>query len=165
MTVSDFFNYMKPGMKGHLVGIGGVSMSALAETLKAAGLEIRGSDERDGAVADRLRDKGIPVYLGHSAENVKGADFVVRTAAAKDSNPEVAAARELGIPVFERTQAWGAIMMKYKNAVCVAGTHGKTTTTSMVTHILMAAGRDPTVMIGGYLPLIGSAAAPGRGRT
>ncbi len=163
MTVSDFFNYMKPGMKGHLVGIGGVSMSALAETLKAAGIEIRGSDERESAAVDRLRDKGIPVYLGHSAENVKGADFVVRTAAAKDSNPEVMAARELGVPVFERTQAWGAIMMKYKNAVCVAGTHGKTTTTSMVTHILMAAGRDPTVMIGGYLPLIGSGCRTGEG--
>lgn len=156
---------MKPGMRGHLVGIGGVSMSALAEVLKAMGMEIRGSDERESATVEDLREKGIKVYFGHSAANVEGADFVVRTSAAKDSNPEILEARRRGIPVFERTQAWGAIMMKYKNAVCVSGTHGKTTATSMVTHILMAADTDPTVMIGGYLRLLNSGYRTGEGDT
>ena len=91
--------------------------------------------------------------IGHLPESVEGADCVIRTAAVHDDNPEIAAARRLGIPVFERAQAWGAIMRHYHNALCVAGTHGKTTTTSMCTHIFLAAGLDPTVMIGGTLPL------------
>lgn len=165
LTVSDFFDYMKPGRLGHLIGIGGVSMSPLAEVLQSRGLKIRGSDMQDGPAVETLRQKGIPVSIGHRAENVTGADFVVRTAAVHDENPEIQAARAAGIPVFERTQAWGAIMRGYPNGVCVAGTHGKTTTTSMMTHILMEAGRDPTVMIGGTLPLIGSGYRIGRGDT
>ena len=165
MTVSDFFAYMKPGKIGHLIGIGGVSMSPLAEVLKSKGLTIRGSDMQDSPAVEALRQKGIPVFIGQQAENVRGADFIVRTAAARDDNPEVVAARELGIPLFERTQAWGAIMQHYRNGVCVAGTHGKTTTTSMLTHICMAAGLDPTVMIGGTLPLLGSGYRLGKGDT
>jgi len=100
-----------------------------------------------------LRAHGIQVIAGHSAENIADdVEFVVRTAAVHDDNPEILAAREKGIPVFERTQAWGAISKDYANALCISGTHGKTTTTSMCTHILMAADRDPTVMIGGTLP-------------
>ena len=165
MTVSDFFAYMKPGKLGHLIGIGGVSMSPLAEVLQSKGLVIRGSDMQDSPAVEALRQKGIPVSIGQKAENVRGADFVVRTAAARDDNPEVAAARELGIPLFERTQAWGAIMQHYRNGICVAGTHGKTTTTSMLTHVCMAAGLDPTVMIGGTLPLLGSGYRLGKGDT
>ena len=165
MTVSDFFAYMQPGKLGHLIGIGGVSMSPLAEVLRAEGLNIRGSDMQDSPAVEALRQKGIPVSIGQKAENVRGADFVVRTAAARDDNPEVAAARELGIPLFERTQAWGAIMQHYRNGICVAGTHGKTTTTSMLTHVCMAAGLDPTVMIGGTLPLLGSGYRLGKGDT
>ncbi len=165
MTVSDFFAYMQPGKLGHLIGIGGVSMSPLAEVLRAEGLNIRGSDMQDSPAVEALRAKGIPVSIGQRAENVLGADFVVRTAAARDDNPEVKAAREAGIPLFERTQAWGAIMRNYPNGVCVAGTHGKTTTTSMLTHICMAADMDPTVMIGGTLPLLGSGYRLGQGQT
>jgi UDP-N-acetylmuramate--alanine ligase len=165
MQVTDFYKYMKPGMTGHLVGIGGVSMSALAEVLRAMGLSIRGSDAMESPTVLDLREKGIKVFNGHSAGNIEGADFIVRTAAAKDINPEIAAAREAGLPVFERTQAWGAIMARYKNSVCVSGTHGKTTTTSMITHIFMAAEKDPTVMIGGYLPLIESSHRTGEGDT
>lgn len=165
MQVADFYRYMKPGLTGHLVGIGGVSMSALAEVLRAMGLNIRGSDDMESQTVLTLREKGIRVIKGLSAANVEGADFIVRTAAVKDSNPEILAARERGIPVFERTQAWGAIMARYKNSVCVSGTHGKTTTTSMVTHIFMAAEKDPTVMIGGYLPLIESSYRTGEGDT
>ncbi len=165
MKVSDFFTYMKPGCRGHLVGIGGVSMSALGEVLHSMGLAITGSDMNESETVQQLRESGIPVVIGHFPESVADAAFVVRTAAVHDENPEIAAARAAGIPVFERTQAWGAIMKGYRNAVCVAGTHGKTTTTSMVTHILMAAAKDPTVMIGGTLPLLKSGYRVGQGDT
>ena len=165
MKVSDFFEYMKPGKRGHLVGIGGVSMSALGEVLFSMGLNISGSDMNESETVQALRKKGINVICGHFPENVDGVDFVVRTAAVHDDNPEIAAARAKGIPVFERTQAWGAIMRGYKNAICVAGTHGKTTTTSMITHILMSAQKDPTVMIGGTLPLLKSGYRVGAGDT
>ena len=162
----DFEQYMTKDKKGHLVGIGGVSMSPLAEVLKGLGLDIRGSDMNDSEKVEYLRSIGIDVKIGHSAGNLApDTDFVIRTAAARDDNPEISAARERGIPVFERTQAWGAIMRDYKNALCIAGTHGKTTTTSMSTHILMAAQRDPTVMIGGTLPLLKASHRVGAGDT
>ena len=165
LTVSDFFDYMQPGKTGHLIGIGGVSMSPLAEVLARRGLNIRGSDMNDSEAVEALRQKGISVVIGHHPENVDGADFIVRTAAVRDENPEIQAAHAKGIPVFERTQAWGAIMRDYACGVCVAGTHGKTTTTSMLTHVLLEAGKDPTVMIGGTLPLIGSGYRIGHGDT
>ena len=103
--------------------------------------------------------------IGHRAENIGDADCIIRTAAVHNDNPEIAGARALGIPVFERAQAWGIIMKAYKNAICISGTHGKTTTTSMVAHILMAAQMDPTVMIGGYLPLLHAGHRVGDGDT
>jgi len=112
-----------------------------------------------------LEEAGIPVSIGHRAENVEGAACIIRTAAAHNDNPEIAAARACGIPVFERAQAWGQIMKSYKNALCISGTHGKTTTTSMMTHILMEAETDPTVMIGGYLPLLRAGHRVGQGDT
>ncbi|MGI5970093.1 MAG: UDP-N-acetylmuramate--L-alanine ligase [Oscillospiraceae bacterium] len=148
--------YLVPGRRAHLVGIGGVSMRPLAEVLFGMGVAITGSDINESEVVRSLREKGIKVTIGHFAESVRGADLVIRTAAVHDDNPEIAEARRLGIPVFERAQAWGRIMKDYKNALCISGTHGKTTTTSMSAYILMEAGRDPTVMIGGTLPLIGS---------
>jgi len=165
MTVSDIFEYMQPGKTAHLVGIGGVSMSPLAEVFRLRGIRVQGSDIADSEAVAALRAHGISVAIGHRPENVAGADFVVRTAAVHDDNPEIAAARDAGIPVFERTQAWGAIMRDYPCGICVAGTHGKTTTTSMLTHILLEAGRDPTVMIGGTLPVIGSGYRIGHGDT
>ena len=153
--MAEFDNYLSPGRKGHLIGIGGVSMSSLAEVLHGMGLTVTGSDVTESQNVLGLREVGIPVSIGHDAANITDdVDFVVRTAAVHDENPEVATARTKGIPVFERTQAWGAISKDYPNTLCIAGTHGKTTTTSMCTHILMAAGRDPTVMIGGTLPLL-----------
>ncbi|MDE7242807.1 MAG: UDP-N-acetylmuramate--L-alanine ligase [Oscillospiraceae bacterium] len=157
--------YIEPGRRVHLCGIGGVSMSPLAEVLHKMGLTVQGSDMSDSAAVRHLRELGIPVTAGHSAEAVAGAEFVIRTAAVRDSNPEIAAAREQGIPVFERAEAWGAIMQQYENAVCIAGTHGKTTTTSMTTHIFMAARTDPTVMLGGTLPMLHSGYRVGRGDT
>ena len=163
----QFENYMSPGRKGHLIGIGGVSMSSLAEVLHGMGIIITGSDVNDSNPnVSTLRSKGIEVLIGHKAENITDeVDFIVRTAAVHDDNPEIIRARELGLPVFERTEAWGAISKDYTNALCFSGTHGKTTTTSMCTHILMAAEKDPTVMIGGTLPLIKAGHRVGRGNT
>ncbi len=164
--MTGFDQYIVPGKKGHLIGIGGVSMSPLAEVLAGMGLLIDGSDMNESDKTAHLRSLGIQIKIGHAAENLeRDADFVVRTAAVHDDNPEIAAARERGIPVFERTEAWGAIMRDYKNSLCIAGTHGKTTTTSMSTHILMAAHRDPTVMIGGTLPLLHAGHRVGKGDT
>ena len=164
--MKDFKQYIAQGKCGHLIGIGGVSMSPLAEVLRGMGLEISGSDINDGENVEHLRSLGISVVIGHRSETITPEmDFVVRTAAVHDDNPEVASARAQGIPVFERTEAWGAIMRDYKNALCIAGTHGKTTTTSMSTHILMAAQMDPTVMIGGTLPLLHAGHRVGNGDT
>ena len=164
--MTDFENYMSPGRKGHLIGIGGVSMSSLAEVLKGMGLEVTGSDINEGPNVMALREGGIEVLIGHRAENIRDdTDFIVRTAAVHDDNPEIIEAARRGIPVFERTQAWGAISRGYANSLCISGTHGKTTTTSMCTHILMAAEKDPTVMIGGTLPLLNAGHRVGSGNT
>lgn len=157
--------YLQPGKHVHLVGIGGVSMRPLGLVLKDMGLVVTGSDMTASASTEELKAKGIHVTIGHQAENVDGADCIIRTAAAHNDNPEIAAARSAGIPMFERAQAWGVIMQAYKNAVCISGTHGKTTTTSMVTHILMEAQWDPTVMIGGNLPLLRAGHRVGDGDT
>ncbi len=157
--------YLQPGKRIHLVGIGGVSMRPLGLVLQGMGMIVTGSDMNASVSTDELIAKGIRVAIGHQASNVEGADCIIRTAAAQNDNPEVAAARSLGIPMFERAQAWGVIMQAYQNAVCISGTHGKTTTTSMVTHILMAAEKDPTVMIGGYLPLLHAGHRVGQGDT
>ena len=157
--------YIVPGKHVHLVGIGGVSMRPLGLVLKGMGMEVTGSDMSASAGTVELESQGIPVFIGHHAENIECADCIIRTAAAHNDNPEIAAARAAGIPVFERAQAWGEIMKSYKNAVCISGTHGKTTTTSMMTHILMEADMDPTVMIGGYLPLLRASHRVGHGDT
>ena len=164
--MNDFSKYMTPGKTGYLIGIGGVSMSPLAEVLSGMGLLIRGTDMAEGDNVQSLREKGILVNIGHRAENITDdIDFIVRTAAVHDDNPEIVEAHRKGIRVFERTEAWGAIMMDYRNALCISGTHGKTTTTSMSTHILMAAEADPTVMIGGTLPLLHAGHRVGSGDT
>ena len=158
-------DYLVPGKRVHLVGIGGVSMCPLAEVLRGMGLTVQGSDMTESDTVRHLRSLGIQVAIGHNAENLGDCDFVIRTAAVHDSNPEIAGAVARGIPVYERAQAWGAIMQHYPNALCVSGTHGKTTTTSMCTHIFMAAQADPTVMIGGTLPLLHSGYRVGHGDT
>lgn len=164
--MADFSSFLKEGTKGHLIGIGGVSMAPLAEVLLGMGLKVRGSDSTESEKTAHLRNIGIDVRIGHSAMNLSpDAQFVIRTAAANDDNPELIEARARGIKVFERADAWGAIMRDYKNALCISGTHGKTTTTSMCTHIMIAAERDPTAMIGGTLPLLKAAHRVGSGDT
>ena len=163
MTVTDLKKMLTAGRHAHLIGIGGVSMFPLAELLKVRGLVITGSDAHKSPNVEHLLEQGFHVTIGHFAENVQGADLVIRTAAVHDDNPEIQAARAAGIPVFERAQAWGAIMMDYRNAICISGTHGKTTTTSMITTALELAGRDPSAVIGGKLPLINGYGKAGKG--
>jgi UDP-N-acetylmuramate--alanine ligase len=155
---------LRPGRHAHLIGIGGVSMSALAEVLAARGLIITGSDMQSSETIDRLRALGLRIGIGHTPEAVHGADCVIRTAAAREDNPEVMETRRLGLPLFERAQAWGHIMRDHAAALCIAGTHGKTTATSMAAQIALAGALDPTVMIGGTLPAIGAGHRVGDGR-
>ena len=161
----DIKTNFRPGCRAHLVGIGGVSMCALAEALQGMGLKVQGSDMSESDTVHRLREKGITVSVGHAADHLQNCDFVIRSAAIHDNNPEIAGAIARGIPVYERAQGWGGIMQAYQNALCISGTHGKTSTTSMCTHIFMAAQKDPTVMIGGVLPLLGGGYRVGKGDT
>ena len=118
-------------------------------------MPVTGSDRTETDVTDRLELLGARITYAHLPENVEGASLVIRTAAVHDDNPEIVRAHELGIPVIERAQAWGQMMIEYNNVICLSGTHGKTTTTSMMTMIAMRAAMDPTVMVGSNLPAIG----------
>ena len=109
--------YLVPGKHIHLIGIGGVSMRPLGLVLRGMGMTVTGSDMNSSVSTDELIEKGIEVHIGHNAKNIEGADCIIRTAAAHNDNPEIAAARAMGIPVFERAQAWGLIMREYKNAI------------------------------------------------
>ncbi len=148
-------NDLKDKAHIHFIGIGGISMSGLAHIAISRGYTVTGSDRTKSAITDRLEKEGAVVYEGHDAKNIAGADLVVHTAAVKGDNPEMAAAKEQGIRLIDRAEFLGAIMQKYHHAVGVAGTHGKTTTTSMLAHALVYAGTDPTISVGGELDLIG----------
>lgn len=139
----------------HFIGIGGISMSALAEILLHNGYVVSGSDMRQSTITDKLEKKGAKIYIGHDPSNVEGADCVVYTVAVKDDNPEMMAAKEKGLPIIERAPLLGHIMSNYPYSIGVAGSHGKTTTTSMLALILQNARLDPTILIGGELEEIG----------
>ena len=149
----------------HFVGIGGSGMSPLAEILHTLGYTLSGSDVNESDNVNRLRSLGIPIQMGHAAENVGDAELVVFTAAVNAANPELAAARERHLPMLERAKLLGMITRRYPNTVAVAGTHGKTTTTSMISQILLQAGLDPALFIGGRLPLINANGRAGRSDT
>jgi UDP-N-acetylmuramate--alanine ligase len=146
----------------HFVGIGGIGMSGIAEVLRNLGYTVQGSDAAEGANVVRLRDKGIKVTVGHKAENVDGADVVVVSTAIKRDNPELMAARAQRIPVVRRAEML-AELMRLKSCVAIAGTHGKTTTTTMVATLLDAGDLDPTVINGGIINAYGSNARLGAG--
>lgn len=146
----------------HFVGIGGAGMSGIAEVLLNLGFEVSGSDLNDNAVTRRLQRLGAKVLQGHAAENIAAADAVVVSSAVKDDNPEVIAARAHKIPVVPRALML-AELMRLKQGIAVAGTHGKTTTTSLVASVLAQAGMDPTFVIGGRLEAAGSHAKLGSG--
>ncbi len=140
----------------HMIGIGGSGMCPLAEILNSKGYVITGSDNNMSASLERIINLGIKVYMGHNAENVRGAELIVYSAAISKENPELVEAARLGIPTMERSLLLGALTRKYDNVIGVCGTHGKTSTTSMITQILIINKYEPTAVIGGKLPLINS---------
>ena len=149
--------------KIHFIGCGGSGMFPLIQILAAKGYEISGSDVLDGSIIQTERKMGIRVTLGHNANNIVGADMVVYSAAIPKDNVELSAAESYGIPTVERSVLLGYVSRLYKSSICVAGTHGKTTTTAMITTALELAGRDPSAVIGGKLPLIGGYGKAGMG--
>lgn len=140
----------------HFIGIGGSGMCPLAEILHKEGYQLSGSDNNETDTLARIRSLGIPVTLGQKAENIDGAEMIIYTAALLSDNPELVAAKASGIPTFERSKLLGAVTRIYPNSICISGTHGKTTSCSMLTQVLIEAGFDPTAVIGGKLPLTGS---------
>jgi len=165
--MNDISAYHVPEMRRirhiHMIGIGGSGMSGIAEVLVNLGYHVAGSDLRASAVTRRLENKGIAIYVGHHADNLGDADVVVSSSAVDESNPEVVAAREARVPVVPRAEML-AELMRYRHGIAVAGTHGKTTTTSLIASIFGEAGLDPTFVIGGLLNSAGSNAQLGASR-
>jgi UDP-N-acetylmuramate--alanine ligase len=148
--------------KIHFIGVGGIGMSGLAEILRSMGFEVSGSDLKEGDNTGRLKRLGVQIRVGHDAAHVQGADVVVYSSAVAKDNPEVRAAHAAGIPLIPRGEML-AELMRVKYAVVIAGSHGKTTTTSLVATVLRAAGLDPTVVVGGRMASLGSNARLGAG--
>ncbi len=146
----------------HFIGIGGIGMSGIAEVLHNLGFKVQGSDQADSANCQRLRDNGIECFVGHTAANLGAADVVVVSTAIKKGNPELMAARERQLPIVRRAEML-AELMRFRQAVAIGGTHGKTTTTSMVAALLDAGGLDPTVINGGIINAYGTNARMGGG--
>ncbi len=151
-----------PLKKIHFIGIGGIGMSAIAEMLADLGLFVQGSDAKESANTERVRKSGIPVFIGHKKENLKGVDAVVISSAIKMDNPELEEARKQGIPVGHRSEMLAEIL-NYKRSICISGTHGKTTTSSLLASILMQAKLNPSFVIGGILNSQSSNARLGKG--
>ncbi len=140
----------------HFIGIGGISMSGFARLLHSMGFTITGSDWQSSHITTQLEELGIPIVYGQKEENItEDIDLVVYTAAVKQSNPEYKEAVRLGIPLMERSVMVGQVMKNYTSAIAISGTHGKTTTTSIASHIFLEADMDPTISVGGILPAIG----------
>lgn len=154
--MNDFYmSEIKANGHIHFIGIGGISMSGLAHICIDRGYNVSGSDMNESHITRLLESIGAKIYKGHGADNVSGADLVVYTAAINPANPELMEANKRGIKAIERSVFLGALMRDYGCSICVAGTHGKTTTTSMMSHVLLACELDPTIMIGGELDKIG----------
>ncbi|MEZ5502630.1 MAG: UDP-N-acetylmuramate--L-alanine ligase, partial [Halioglobus sp.] len=147
----------------HMIGVGGSGMSGIAEVLVNLGYEVAGSDLRASPVTERLARRGVEIFIGHAQENIGCADVVVSSSAVDEDNPEVIAARHARIPVVPRAEML-AELMRYRHGIAVAGTHGKTTTTSLIAAIFAEAGLDPTFIIGGLVNSVGSNAQLGAGR-
>lgn len=141
--------------KVHIIGIGGSMMSGIAGILINNGITVTGSDFQETKALDRVREMGAAVYGGHDAKNITDQDLVIYTAAIKSNNPELVRAKELGITALSRSEFLGHLLLNFRDSVGIAGTHGKTSTTSLLTSITMEAGLDPTVLIGANVPLLG----------
>ena len=154
--MSDISTVLKNAKRIHFIGIGGSGMCPLAEILHSKGYSLQGSDNNESSIVERIRKLGIPVMMGQRAENIKGADMIVYSAAISRDNPELAAALESGVPTFQRAELLGELSRRFSNCVGICGTHGKTTVTSMTTQVMIDAGLDPSAVIGGKLPLTDS---------
>ncbi len=165
VSIKDFHEVpeMRRIRRIHFIGIGGAGMSGIAEVLINQGYEISGSDIKASSVTERLVKKGATVFIGHAAENIKGSDVIVNSSAVNNANPEIIHARELRIPVVRRAEMLGELM-RYRHGIAVAGTHGKTTTTSLMASVLAAANQDPTFIIGGLVNSTGTNAQLGASR-
>ncbi|QEK11072.1 UDP-N-acetylmuramate--L-alanine ligase [Crassaminicella thermophila] len=139
----------------HFIGIGGISMSAIAEVLLTFGYNVSGSDMKSSKITEKLLKKGAKIFIGHHEDNLHSCDLVVYTAAVKEDNPELQKANKLNIPVISRAEMLGLLMKKFKSSIAVSGTHGKTTTTSMISLILEYSDFNPTILVGGELDQIG----------
>ncbi len=148
--------------KIHFIGIGGISMSGLAEILLLRGYKVSGSDMKSSPLTEKLSKSGADIYIGHDKNNLKNVDLVVYTAAIPATNPEIIAARALNIPMYTRAEFLGSIMKGHKYNVAISGTHGKTTTTSMIAHITLSENLDPTILVGGNLDVIGGNVKTGK---
>lgn len=140
--------------KVHFIGIGGISMSGLAEILLERGYAVSGSDMKQSPITDKLLNLGAEIYIGHNSSNLKNADIVIYTAAIPENNPELVKAKELNLTLYTRAEFLGLIMRGHKYNVAISGTHGKTTTTSMLSHITLSGKLDPTILVGGELDII-----------
>lgn len=149
----------------HMIGIGGSGMCPLAEILHSKGYILTGSDNNESDPLKRIKALGIKVFMGHSPDNIKSAELIVYSAAISKDNPELKAAKENNIPTMERSHLLGALTRRYDNVIGVCGTHGKTTVSSMITHILILNKQEPTAVIGGKLPLINSNGIAGKSET
>ena len=144
-------NNIKKYKKIHMIGIGGISMSGIAEILVNWGFQVSGSDRTDSEILHTLKNAGIQIFIGHDAKNIIGADCVVYTAAISKDNPELVHAKELGIPTIERSDFLGELTRCYQNTIAISGTHGKTTTTSLVSLCFMEAHKDPSIQVGAII--------------
>ncbi len=154
-------NFLSGKKHIHFIGIGGSGMYPLAQILHTKGYCLTGSDNNETATLEAVRKMGIPVFLGHDPKNLDGADLIVHTAAIMADNPELMAARASGVMTIERSELLGLVTSWYDKAFCVSGTHGKTTTSSMLTHIFLGAGIDMSAVIGGKLKAIGGSGRAG----
>ena len=151
--MANISEILKNAKRIHFIGIGGSGMCPLAEILHAKGYSLQGSDNNESSIVDRIRAMGIPVMMGQKAENIKGADMIVYSAAIQHGNPELEAALSSGIPTFQRAELLGEVSRHFSNCIGICGTHGKTTTTSMTVQTMLSAGLDPSAVIGVYFDI------------
>lgn len=163
--MSDISEVLRNAKRIHFIGIGGSGMCPLAEILHAKGYSLQGSDNNESSIVERIRKLGIPVMMGQKAENIKGADMIVYSAAIQRGNEELEAALTSGIPTFTRAELFGEVTKHFDNCIGICGTHGKTTTTSMTVQAMLSADLDPSAVIGGKLPLTDSYGRVGKSDT
>ena len=152
---------LTPNQHVHIIGIGGFGMSAIAQVLLKTGYIVSGSDQKENQLTTTLTEQGATIFIGHDAANINNADVILASSAIPQTNPELQAAAQKNIPVLNRRASIGAITANYRT-IAVSGTHGKTTTTALMSHVLATAGLDPTTIVGGVMNDVGTNARVGK---